>query len=150
MECSDFSTRSVRSLEMTHQHTSSKSNMTNDWAKKIWISSDINSKHKMAKLLTSRYFLLTSYTACSTKLKGGILVSPCPSVCPSVCEQNRVCSVSFTILVGSISYPHILSSNLRRCVLCKHFSNVNKWKFWQILKICNIDLSCFDLGSNMS
>ena len=36
----------------------------------------------------------------------------------SVCGQNRVRSVSSTILVGSISYLHILSSNLRRCVAC--------------------------------
>ena len=42
--------------------------------------------------------------------KGGILVSPCPSV-RLVCGQNRVRSVSSTILIGSISYLHILSSN---------------------------------------
>ena len=35
--------------------------------------------------------------------KGGILVSPCPSVRLSVCGQNRVRSVSSTILIGSIS-----------------------------------------------
>ena len=50
--------------------------------------------------------------------KGGILVSPCPSVHLSVCEQNRVRSVSSTTLVGSISYLHIFSSNFRRCVAC--------------------------------
>ena len=42
-----------------------------------------------------------------------------PSVRPSVCGQNRVCSVSSTILAKSISYLHILSSNFRRCVVCK-------------------------------
>ena len=36
----------------------------------------------------------------------------------SVCGQNRICSVSSTILIGSISYLHILSSNFRRCVAC--------------------------------
>ena len=36
----------------------------------------------------------------------------------SVCGQNRVRSVSSTILIGSISYLHILSSNFRRCVAC--------------------------------
>ena len=36
----------------------------------------------------------------------------------SVCGQNHVCSVSSTILIGSISYLHILSSNFRRCVVC--------------------------------
>ena len=34
----------------------------------------------------------------------------------SVCGQNRVRSVSSTILVGSISYLHMLISNSRRCV----------------------------------
>ena len=36
----------------------------------------------------------------------------------SVCGQNRVHSVSSTILIKSISYLHILSSNFRRCVAC--------------------------------
>ena len=35
---------------------------------------------------------------------------------PSVCGQNRVWSVSSTIIVGSISYLDILSSNFRWCV----------------------------------
>ena len=39
-------------------------------------------------------------------------------VCLSVCGQNRVRSVSSTILIGSISYLHILSSNFRMCVAC--------------------------------
>ena len=37
----------------------------------------------------------------------------------SICGQNRVRSVSSTILIGSISYFHILSNNFRRCVTCK-------------------------------
>ena len=65
-----------------------------------------------------KWFTLFVIPPTSTKLKGGILVSPCPSVRLSVCGQNRVRSVSSTILVGSISYLHILSSNLRRCVAC--------------------------------
>ena len=44
----------------------------------------------------------------------------------SVCGQNRVCSVSSTILIGSISYLHILSSNFRRCVACNVCSNIKK------------------------
>ena len=36
----------------------------------------------------------------------------------SVCGQNRVCSVFSTILVGSISYLHTSSCNLRKCVMC--------------------------------
>ena len=41
-----------------------------------------------------------------------------PSICLSVCGQNRVGFVSSTILVRSIAYLHILSSNFRRCVTC--------------------------------
>ena len=77
--------------------------------------------------------------------KGGILVSPCPSVrpsfcpsihlslCPSVplsvCGQNHVRSVSSTILIGSISYLHILSSNLRRCVVWNASFKIKKFDF---------------------
>ena len=64
----------------------------------------------------------------STKLIGGILVSPCPSVRLSVCGQNRVRSVSSTILIGSISYLHILSSNFRRCVACNARFKIQKFE----------------------
>ena len=60
--------------------------------------------------------------------KGGILVSPCPSVCLSVCGQNSVRSVSSTILIGPILYLHILSSNFRRCVTCKGCLKFQKFK----------------------
>ena len=60
--------------------------------------------------------------------EGGILVSPCPSVRPSVCGQNCVRSVSSTILVGSISYLHILSSNFRRCVACNVCFKIEKFE----------------------
>ena len=56
--------------------------------------------------------------------------SVCPSVCPSVRPASRVRSVAPTVLVGSISYLHILSSNFRRCVA---------GNFWQFYKICNFD-----------
>ena len=55
------------------------------------------------------------------------------SVCPSVCGQNRVRSVSSTIIVGSISYLHILSINLRRCVECKGYCKIQKFvNFWNL------------------
>ena len=44
----------------------------------------------------------------------------------SVCGQNRVRSVSSTILIGSISYLHILSSNFRRCVACNARFKIQK------------------------
>ena len=48
-------------------------------------------------------------------------------------------SVTPTVLVGSISYLYILSSNLRRCVACI---------FGNFLKFVTLTLSCFDLGSD--
>ena len=56
----------------------------------------------------------------------GITLSVCPSVRLSVCGQNRVRSVSSTILIGSISYLHILSSNFRRCVACNARFKIKK------------------------
>ena len=51
-----------------------------------------------------------------------------------ICGQNRVHSVSSTILARSISYLHILWSNFRRCVVCKFFfSKFKNLKFWQML-----------------
>ena len=47
----------------------------------------------------------------------------------SVCGQNRVRSVSSTILIGSISYLHILSSNFRRCVACNARCEIQKFDF---------------------
>ena len=84
----------------------------------------------------------------STKLKGGILVSPCPqSGCPSICGRNRVCSVSSTILAESIAFLHVLSTNFKRCVSCwifffkifpkikylLNFYTPRQWSWWVIL-----------------
>ena len=79
--------------------------------------------------------------------KGGFLNSPCPSFCPSIYGRNRGCSVSSTILTRSVSYLHILSSNFRRCVVCKFIAKFQKLKFRQIFQICNFDLVLF--WSNM-
>ena len=76
------------------------------------------------------------YTPLQWSWKGGILVSRRPSVSPSVCQsvcgQNCVCSVSSTILAGSISYLHILSSNFRKCVACKGHCKIFKFEFLAI------------------
>ena len=102
-------------------------------------------------ILYTRYILNLIIPPASTKLKGGILVSPCPSVCLSVCGQNRVRSVSSTILIGSISYLHILSSNLRRCVACNAHFKIQKFKnYGEFFKFVTLTLSSFDLGSNMN
>ena len=50
------------------------------------------------------------------------------SVRLSVCGQNRVRSVSSTILIGSILYLHILSSNFRRCVACNARFEIKKFE----------------------
>ena len=73
------------------------------------------------------------FTACiiippaSTKLIGGY-TGITLSVRLSVCGQNRVRSVSSTILIGSISYLHILSSNFRRCVACNARFKIQKFE----------------------
>ena len=77
------------------------------------------------------------YTCRTTKLLGGggggILVSLRPSIRPSVLPSVRptscVRSVAPTVLVGSISYLHILSSNFRRCVTCKISCKILKFEF---------------------
>ena len=71
----------------------------------------------------------SSYTLHTTKLVAGILVSLCLSVRPA----SRVRSVAPTVLVGSISYLYILSSN-----------------FGNFLKFVTLTLSCFDLGSDVN
>ena len=93
------------------------------------------------------------YIPASTKLKGGytgFILSVCPSYCLSVCGQNRVRSVSSTILVGSISYLHILSSNLRRCAACNVCSIIKRLKiFGKFFKFVTLTLSSSYFGSNL-
>ena len=86
------------------------------------------------------------YTLASTTLYTGFTLSVCPSVRLSVCGQNRVRSGSSTILVGSISYLHILSSNFRRCVACNACFKI----FGEFFKFVILTLSSSDLGSNMT
>ena len=54
------------------------------------------------------------------------------SVRLSVCGQHRVRSVSFTIILGSISYSYTLSSNFRRCVACWLFLKIPKFEYLPI------------------
>ena len=81
------------------------------------------------------------------KVVGGILVSlrlsVRRSVRPSICPTSRVRSVAPTVLVESISYLHILSSNFQKVCRILKFQNLN---FWQFFKICNFDLVFFWLG----
>ena len=76
----------------------------------------------------------SNYTPCFNEVERGVYwyhlvrLSVCPSVRLSVCGQNRVRSVSSTILIWSISYLHILSSNLRRCVACNACFDIQKFE----------------------
>ena len=90
----------------------------------------------MQRLFTIRYAIsLTNIEMKSSeKLKGVYWFNLIHlSACMSVCGQNCVHSVS-SILAGSISYLHTLSSNFSRCVVCKvFFTKLKSFKFWKIL-----------------
>ena len=74
-----------------------------------------------------------------------------PAVCPSGRPASHVRSVAPTVLVGSISYLCILSSNFRRCVACKVSCKISKFEFLEIFfKFVALTLSCFDLGSDVN
>ena len=81
-----------------------------------------------------------NHTLRTTKLLGGILVSLHLSVRPSVRPATRVRSVAPTVLVGSISYLHILSNNFRRCGVCKVPCKISKLELF-----VTFTLSCSDL-----
>ena len=93
-----------------------------------------------------RAIFIPPHPPASTKLKGVYT-----GIASSVCGQNRVRSVPSTILIGSISYLLILSSNLRRCVACStHYQILKIWNFNDFFKFVTLTLSSFDLGSNMT
>ena len=72
--------------------------------------------------------LIVGYTGITLSVCPSVRLSVRPSVRPSVCGQNRVRSVSSRILIGSISYLHILSSNFRRCVACNARFKMQKFE----------------------
>ena len=55
-----------------------------------------------------------------------------PSVRLSVRPASCVRSVAPTVLIGSISYLYILSSNFRRYVACTDSCKISKFEFWAI------------------
>ena len=81
------------------------------------------------KAVTWKQFPILLYPLLEWSWKGGILVSRRLSVCQSVCGQNRVRSISSTILAGSISYLHILTSIFGRCVGCKRYCENPEFEF---------------------
>ena len=77
------------------------------------------------------YHAMCFIPSSSTKLKEGytgFTLPVYPSVRMSVCGQNRVHSVSSTILIGSFSYLHIASSNFSRCVACNVCYQIQNFK----------------------
>ena len=64
---------------------------------------------------------------------------------PSVHPASYVRSVAHTVLVGSISYLYILSSNFRRCRVLIFLQNNKILIFGKFLKFAILTLSCFDL-----
>ena len=79
-----------------------------------------------------------SYTPWINEVESGVhwfhVVRPsvCLSACPSVCGQNHAHSVTSTIVAGSISYLHILSSSFRRCGARNKFCKILKFEILSI------------------
>ena len=81
---------------------------------------------------SSLYSPLNEVVGGYTGFTPSVQTSRRPSVCPSVRPASRVRSVVPTVLVGSISYSYILSSNFRRCVVCKVSCKISQnLYFWQ-------------------
>ena len=79
----------------------------------------------------------------------GFTLSVCPSVRLPVCGQHHVCSVSSTILAGSISYLPILSTNFRRCIACYHHSfNFSKIYFSTMVPVDSSQIISSGFGKN--
>ena len=98
-----------------------------------------------------------SYSPLQRSWKGGILVSPCPSVCPSVSLSVRlsICAtvdriVSALYLQQCSSDPfNICTSYLATSEGVTHVMFVSKFnslKFWRILLTCSFDFVFFWLG----
>ena len=100
--------------------------------------------HIMGRRLMKLLFMGNDFTPRFNEVERG--VNWYHLVCLSVCGQNRVRSVSSTILIGSISYFHILSSNFRKCVGCNARFKIQKiWNFGDFFKFVTLTLSSFDL-----
>ena len=78
------------------------------------------------------------YIPASTKLKGGILVSLCPSLCPYVRMWTESCPHSIFNNTRQIYFifTHLIKQHLKVCLIWS-FSKLKNLKFWQILYICN-------------
>ena len=91
------------------------------------------------------WYLVTYYTYRTTKLLGGYIgftlsvrlsvVRPSVPRPSHVRPASHVRSVAPTILVESISYLHILSSNFRRFVACQVSCKMSKFEFFNSVRV---------------
>ena len=97
-------------------------------------STGLDGNYRSRKITARRWLHKYVGAGCGASSFTWYLYKMCNTdVRPSVCGQNRVRSVSSTIIVGSISYLHILSINLRRCVACKGYCKILKFvNFWNL------------------
>ena len=87
------------------------------------------------------------YPSHSEVVGGVILVSLRPSVRPFVRPSvPHPVSVASTVLIGTISYLYILSSDFRGCVACKVHCQIKQFEFLAFFfQICNFDFVLFSL-----
>ena len=119
-------------------------------AKIIWASTVSESsrywQHHSNYQITARLFHIMQDMPCNLlypplqrSWKGVILVLCRLSVCLSVCGQNRVRSVSSTILAGSIHICTSHQTTLRGVSHVKVIVKCQNLNFWHIFGICSFD-----------
>ena len=97
-------------------------------------------------------FWALQFTYATSNICQRIILAPHNEV--SVLPASGVHYVAPTVLVGSISYLHIGSSNFRKCVACRIVYKI--WNFAKleflaiVLKCVTLTLSCFDLGYDVN
>ena len=80
--------------------------------------------------------------------KGGILVSPCPSVhlwtesC-LLCIFNNICRIHFM-------FAHLINQLQKVCCVQSLCQNSKIWNFGKFFKFLTLTCSSFDLGSNVN
>ena len=121
----------------------------------LWFSPKSSFTVSIQPAILCNGFWNHNYTPASTKLKGvyiGFIMSVCPSVRPSIRLWVKSCPLC--ILNNSrksLSYSYILSSNFRRCIVCKAVFKIQQFEILcKFFRFVILTLSYFDLGSNMN
>ena len=108
------------------------------------IEYSLYSRHKNDYTCAVRMLTMSIYTPSQQSCREYICFTP--SVYPSVRPTSRVHSVAPTVLVVSILYLYILSSNFTRCVACKVSCKILNFEFLAICSKNNFDCVLFWLG----